>query len=231
MVHIMRIANIVLSLIMIAVYVAAVPATTEAAILDFTDISGAGAPGTVAGSFKGIDYNLSSSGGPVTFNGVQDGSSCITLACTGDGLGVGDGEVSAAYFFLPGDVLRIDFGEPLTIKGVFLLDLYSSIGGTEKELAHVAYNGGSVDIFADPGETPDGDSGFQQFLFASAITTDYLEFSAPKVAFINDQLGVNDFAVGGILATPLPAALPLFGTGLGLMGLLSWWRRRRVATI
>ena len=30
--------------------------------------------------------------------------------------------------------------------------------------------------------------------------------------------------------TPLPAALPLFGSGLGAMGLLSWWRRRHLAS-
>lgn len=30
-----------------------------------------------------------------------------------------------------------------------------------------------------------------------------------------------------LTAVPLPAALPLFGTGLGLIGLFSWFRRRR----
>ena len=28
-------------------------------------------------------------------------------------------------------------------------------------------------------------------------------------------------------ATPLPAALPLFATGLGVLGLLGWCRRRK----
>jgi hypothetical protein len=30
---------------------------------------------------------------------------------------------------------------------------------------------------------------------------------------------------------PLPAALPLFASGLGAMGLFAWWRRRKVAAI
>jgi hypothetical protein len=32
-----------------------------------------------------------------------------------------------------------------------------------------------------------------------------------------------------LIATPLPAALPLFATGLGALGLLGWRRKRRVA--
>ena len=34
-------------------------------------------------------------------------------------------------------------------------------------------------------------------------------------------------AVDSLSAAPLPAALPLFATGLGAMGLLGWWRKRR----
>jgi hypothetical protein len=35
--------------------------------------------------------------------------------------------------------------------------------------------------------------------------------------------------VGDVVATPLPAALPLFATGLGVMGLLGWRRKRKGA--
>src|SRR3981081_2543027 len=34
---------------------------------------------------------------------------------------------------------------------------------------------------------------------------------------------------GTVSATPLPAALPLFATGLGAMGLLGLWRKRKAA--
>jgi len=33
--------------------------------------------------------------------------------------------------------------------------------------------------------------------------------------------------IASISAAPLPAALPLFATGLGGMGLLGWWRKRK----
>ena len=37
--------------------------------------------------------------------------------------------------------------------------------------------------------------------------------------------------VAGTGATPLPAALPLFGTGLGVLGLLGWRRKRKAAAL
>lgn len=47
----------------------------------------------------------------------------------------------------------------------------------------------------------------------------------------NDEggLGVMDqsFAAEDITATPLPAAFPLFATGLGALGLLGWRRKRK----
>ena len=41
--------------------------------------------------------------------------------------------------------------------------------------------------------------------------------------------GTLDFANSAPRATPLPAALPLFATGLGAMGLLGWRRKRKNA--
>lgn len=46
----------------------------------------------------------------------------------------------------------------------------------------------------------------------------------------NHDLLPNDFITGAVVnQTPLPAALPLFATGLGALGLLGWRRKKKAA--
>jgi len=57
-------------------------------------------------------------------------------------------------------------------------------------------------------------------------------FGAGNWDFAIDNLAFNQNTVGGDNtngATPLPAALPLFATGLGGLGLLGWRRKRRTS--
>jgi hypothetical protein len=44
-----------------------------------------------------------------------------------------------------------------------------------------------------------------------------------------DYIGITDLTVSA--ATPLPAALPLFATGLGGLGLLGWRRKRKAQAV
>ena len=58
--------------------------------------------------------------------------------------------------------------------------------------------------------------------------------AAPRSLPIPDRAGVNLVVYGGEgqpvrAEVPLPAALPLFATGLGALGLLGWRRKRRAA--
>jgi hypothetical protein len=54
-------------------------------------------------------------------------------------------------------------------------------------------------------------------------------FSGPIFAF-GDAVQVGTWEVTLHDATPLPAALPLFATGLGSSGLLGWRRKKKSAT-
>ena len=53
------------------------------------------------------------------------------------------------------------------------------------------------------------------------------------VSSAGDQFGQYSFFIDNVTydaaATPAPAALPLFSTGLGALGLLGWLRRRKAA--
>jgi fibronectin-binding autotransporter adhesin len=62
-----------------------------------------------------------------------------------------------------------------------------------------------------------------QFLATGGITIGTnTEFSL----LLNDRFTSADNVIG---ATPIPATLPLFGTGLGIIGLLGWRRKRKAA--
>ena len=55
-------------------------------------------------------------------------------------------------------------------------------------------------------------------------------FSGPIVAFDDPVLvGEWDITIREAAATPLPATLPLFATGLGALGLLARCRKRKQA--
>jgi len=59
-----------------------------------------------------------------------------------------------------------------------------------------------------------------------------VRITSGNVALAPGQLGpgvtvMDDFIFGEPSNTPLPAALPLFATGLGVLGLLGWRRKRK----
>jgi hypothetical protein len=87
--------------------------------------------------------------------------------------------------------------------------LLATLTGTSLNITqfHDLPGTGFLDIFAGSGE---------------AITS--LVLTGPTNAF-----EVDNFAATPVSATPLPAALPLFATGLGALGLLGWRRNRRMA--
>ena len=57
-----------------------------------------------------------------------------------------------------------------------------------------------------------------------------LEFAGTGGAFAQSAFGSISSADGDWnLVIPLPAALPLYGTGLAVMGLIGWRRKRKAA--
>ena len=90
----------------------------------------------------------------------------------------------------------------------------------------------NVNSVLTPGAGPGGTVGYiTDFSFGTAYL--YYAFGASTVAFAQGNTdqelsAVGDFGPQGEIGqTPLPAALPLFASGLGAMGLLGWRRKRK----
>jgi len=66
--------------------------------------------------------------------------------------------------------------------------------------------------------------GTQAFLTVAAAA-----ITGVTISTTNDDVGLALYGGAGANATPLPAALPLFASGLGALGMLGWRRRRRQA--
>jgi hypothetical protein len=162
--------------------------------------------GFETGSFSG--WTLT---GDSSFNGVQ---------CPGPGASVHGGNCSA--FFGP----------------------VGTTGGISQNLATTPGTEYRVDLFLKPdGGTP---SAFSVTFGATTLTSltnlaassTFIEFTFFATATAaNTVLGLNFRDDPGFIllddvsvnAVPLPAALPLFATGLGALGLLSWRRKQKSA--
>ena len=88
--------------------------------------------------------------------------------------------------------------------------------------ASVTFNNGSLISIAYAG-TLDSWSFALVTGMLSYIYSDFTDPSHSTFGTITAQLA----ATPAVSSTPLPAALPLFATGLGGMGCLAWWRKRK----
>jgi hypothetical protein len=74
-------------------------------------------------------------------------------------------------------------------------------------------------------------SGCYMNIFYSPNAFGGAPFFVPQYALFVSNAGENpvDFVLTEVATTPLPAALPLFATGLGALGLLGWRRKKKAA--
>ena len=197
--------------------------------------SGAQAIGFINGSFENSNVNVPNSPGFVTLGA---GSTNIT------GWQVGFGAIDyIGSYWTAGDGIRsIDLNA--TVKGSIqqtITDL--TIGQTYKVSFMLSGNPAGGPSTKEIEVKASVDSAIYQYDTAVEGTTlgdmqwvaKYFYFTATDDEAILKFESKIDGAYGGALdyvsvaATPLPAALPLFGSVLGAFGLFGWFRRRLTA--
>jgi hypothetical protein len=148
------------------------------------------------------------------------GTSCPTCTETLGGYKVDTGTFSVSLY----NIQDITAGHTFTLPGTY------TYGATFK-----AKYGGALLSCAAPPSGSDSDcviwnSNIDNIALTGALTGDVLRIIMPNAEDWTVQTQIQFALVSNNqLTTPIPAALPLFATGLGGLGLLGWRRKRKAA--
>ena len=160
------------------------------------------------GSFETGDFTGWTQTGDSSFNGVTcpggaPGGSCFAFFGP-----VGtNGGISQTIATTPGASYIVDFW-------------FQPDGGTPSSFS--ASFGGTTLSLTNPPASP-----FTEYSFGATATA-----ASTTLAFdFRDDPGFLNLDLVSVNQTPLPAALPLFAGGLGVMGLLARRRKRKAATV
>lgn len=156
-----------------------------------------------------VDAVIISSGG---FSG-SSGSNSIYHASNGYNADQ-DNPIKVLFDFSVSDVslTGVDVG-----SDGFILKAFDAVAG-----------GNLVDEQQVTGITADG-IGEYFILSVAGISIRRVEFSQILSGNFFDGMLFDDLTFSAVSTVPVPAALPLFGTGLALMGFLGWRRKRKAA--
>lgn len=169
-----------------------------------------------------------------------DISGTVDLQTTGDFRGSNALSSQAGVkAYLAGSLIYEDFlsiPDPLTSLAVE----HTTFGSIGENIIDIAFTEGQLSLtgamFAysecgnqyDPGSSCSSTVDFLHS--ANLMAAVVLDVNGDQIlgSQISSQSGFN-YAAGFVSAVPVPAALPLFGTGLAVMGLIGWRRKRKAA--
>lgn len=190
--------------------------TCDAATINFDD----GTNGSVVGSFySGLGVTFSNASW--TDNGGRTGSSgSLSIIATDNG-GV---STNPDQWTNVAPVVAL-FSSAVTSAGVRGIDVGEN--GLQIDAFDASVGGSLVDSMTVYGTTQYGVGEFFDLsVHAGSILR--VEMYQPK-NITDDGIFLEDFSFSGSAATPIPAALPLFVTGFGGLGLLCWFRKKKAA--
>jgi hypothetical protein len=112
-----------------------------------------------------------------------------------------------------GAIVSVKYTSPIRIEAATDSELPARLPGIEYDIAMEAKASATANLLVGAG---------------ASASIDPLFTIDPTFAFANDfTLVFSDGIDNGPTNTPVPAALPLFVTGLGGLGLLGWRRKRK----
>ncbi len=239
-----KVSGLANGVVMAASMLALAPAANAAIqAIDFTSANPWSAvQGQTSYSSGGVTVSSQGTGGgTLTFNTIGASGDpakslqpCSVYACDGDGIGIGDDEVSWKTSGFD-ELLEVRFDSAVTVTEISFLDLFNE--GTGREIAFWYYNGdSSAKSFLEAPLANDSWPASNGFGAATGLSVADVTSITFLVDCAGDKCAANDYALAGIKTVgpdsdvsevPLPAAAWLFGSGL--IGLAGIARRRKSA--
>ena len=203
---------------------------------------------TISQTLGGVDFMSGTKVGAGTFNTTSAGEPPPFNAFIGSD--VSGPNFSASWTFSYGAIADTITGATLEI-GLLDADSSAAPGNTVSSYT-ISVGSNVVDLTALLNTAMEADAGLNSYEYWDTITLpnsalSLLAGGSPRVSLTLQGPGLGvlgtttyngaalDFSTIAIdtvgTATPLPAALPLFATGLGAMGLLGWRRKRKAQAV
>jgi hypothetical protein len=164
------------------------------------------------GSFNGPSYSFTA--GPF---GTLTGGIITNAFNSFTGLSLGGNQSDGLHFFFGGDSVTITFPKPVTAAAAFF---------------NVNTNSGNYDLLTSVGDVSTDSAAYDTDTFVFDGITSTTPFSSITLVSTNTSIGSFnipeiEFATATPMATPVPAALPLFMSGLGALGFFARRRKQR----
>jgi hypothetical protein len=185
--------------------------------------------GNASNGFHDVNFNIPTPGaGTINYIGTSPnlgvGISGVNDTTFGNLYGFGVGTNNDKWLGFPGGTATFTFAAPISSFGFWLTGLQQA---TWQNIITIAFNDGAAQLLT-PLQNNNGGAQFFGF-------TDTTRFSSVTVQAFHpqgpiDYWGIDNVTFNTPVATPLPAALPLYLTGLGILGLLAKRRKKHRVT-
>lgn len=207
--------------------------SVNATMIDFTSQEWTGAIGTNNQSVTLWDITVESlaNNGTLTYNGGKEVNDCKAgqalhgLACFGDGIGIGDDEITEGGL----EKLKVTFAKPMDILDVHLLDLFGSENTGEMGII-MEGSTGLYSFKADPGNPL---AGTGPSVAGGYWETGFSAKSVTSLTFYSSDDGFSDYSLARISAKEA-TSVPEIDAGHSslalclLAGLFAIFRERRL---
>jgi hypothetical protein len=143
---------------------------------------------------------------------------------------------TTSYLNAPGGFTGLTLGYSLLNNSSaydYTIELFSGLNRTGTMLASLLLTPASTSVAcaASPSTSTNGPSAKDEFCAWSSASVG--EFGVAESIYFGavDSSSLQEIEFDNVQLTPVPAALPLFGAGLGVLGLFKWRARRNAASI